>query len=67
MVSVAATVGANRIIRGTAITHPLGDPSRPTEDEGRWREQIVRTSLSALLGEGGSGQVIEPQESNWGS
>jgi glycine reductase complex component B subunit gamma len=60
MVSVATTVGANRVVRGTAITHPLGDPSRPPKDEIRWREQIVRASVQALLAKPVQGEVIDP-------
>ena len=60
MVSVATTVGANRIVRGTAITHPLGDPSRPPDEEARLREHITRVSVEALLARPEEGQVFEP-------
>ena len=62
MITVATTVGANRIVRGTAITHTLGDPSRTPEDERHWREQIVRTALQTLLVAPPEGQVFEPRE-----
>jgi glycine reductase len=60
MVSVATTVGANRITRGTAITHPLGDPARPTQEERAWRRQVLLTSLRTLLLTPEEGQVFEP-------
>ena len=61
MVSVAKTVGANRIVRGTAITHPTGDPTRTPEDEARWRAEIVATGLRTFLAKPDEGLVFEPQ------
>ncbi len=60
MVSVATTIGANRVVRGAAIVHPLGDPTRGPEDEFRWRERITRASLQTLLRTPQEGQVFEP-------
>ena len=62
MVSVATTVGANRIVRGTAITHPLGDPSRPPEDERSLRERIVQAGMDALRATPQAGQIFQPAE-----
>lgn len=61
MVSVATTVGANRIVRGTAITHPLGDPARSPEDERSWRERIVQAGMYALRVTPQEGQIFEPE------
>jgi glycine reductase len=62
MVSVAATVGANRIVRGTAITHPLGDPARPSEDERSLRERIVQAGMDALRVTPQADQIFQPME-----
>ena len=62
MVSVATTVGANRIVRGTAITHPLGDPARPPEDERSLRERIVQAGMDALRVTPQAGQIFQPSE-----
>jgi glycine reductase len=61
MVSVATTVGANRIVRGTAITHPLGDPLRPPEDERSRRERIVQAGMDALRVTPREGEIFEPE------
>ena len=60
MVSVATTVGANRIVRGTAITHPLGDPARSREDERALRERIVQAGMDALRVTPEAGQIFQP-------
>jgi glycine reductase len=59
MPSVAVTVGANRIVTGTAITHPLGDPSLEPEQERAHRKAIVQKALT-LLAERVEGQVVQP-------
>ena len=46
--TIAQMVGANRVLRGTAITHPTGDPSRPPSEEIAVREAIVRRAVEML-------------------
>ena len=46
--TIAQMVGANRIVRGVAITNPTGDPSLGREDEYELRVGIVRRALDML-------------------
>lgn len=48
IVPLAQSVGANRIIAGKSIPHPLGDPSLPPDEEKDLRRRMVRTALNAL-------------------
>jgi glycine reductase len=47
-------VGANRIIRGNGIVHPLGNPDLPPEEEKKLRERILRQAFESLQQEAGS-------------
>jgi betaine reductase len=58
--SVALSVGANRIIRGTAITHPVGEPNRPADRELDYRIALVRQALETLQMRLEGAQVFEP-------
>jgi glycine reductase len=58
--SVALSVGANRIIRGTAITHPAGEPTRPPEREREFRLSLVRQALGTLQMRLEAARVFEP-------
>lgn len=58
--SVALSVGANRIIRGTAITHPTGEPGRPRERERDYRLELVRQALGTLQMRLEAARVFEP-------
>ena len=49
--TIAQMVGANRILRGVAITHPVGDPSLGQRDEHALRVAIVRRALEMLATE----------------
>ncbi len=49
--TIAQMVGANRILRGVAITHPVGDPSLGAPDEHALRVAIVRRALEMLATE----------------
>ena len=49
--TIAQMVGANRILRGVAITHPVGDPSLASHDEHALRVAIVRRALEMLATE----------------
>jgi betaine reductase len=46
--SVAFTVGANRIIRGVAIPHPVGAPSEKPAEELAIRKRLLERALKAL-------------------
>ncbi len=48
IVPISQTVGANRIVPAVAIPYPLGDPSKPCEEEREIRRHIVEKSLKAL-------------------
>lgn len=45
---IPKTVGANRIVPGVAIPHPVGDPTRSPEKEKALRKRIVKEALNAL-------------------
>lgn len=49
--TIAQMVGANRILRGVAITHPVGDPSLGHRDEHALRVAIMRRALEMLATE----------------
>jgi betaine reductase len=46
--TIAQMVGANRIVRGVAITNPTGDPSLEPGDERAMRIALVRRALDML-------------------
>jgi glycine reductase complex component B subunit gamma len=46
--TIAQMVGANRILRGVAITNPTGDPALPPDDERTMRVALVRRALEML-------------------
>ena len=48
MPSIASNVGANRIVVGTAITHPLGAPELAHEQEKALRRRMVEEALEVL-------------------
>jgi glycine/betaine/sarcosine/D-proline reductase family selenoprotein B len=41
-------VGANRIVRGVAITNPFGDPLRGKDAEAALRRRIVERAVEML-------------------
>ncbi len=47
IVPVATALGSNRVVAAKAITHPLGDPSLPAEQELAFRESLVRRAPAA--------------------
>jgi glycine reductase complex component B subunit gamma len=49
--TIARMVGANRILRGVAITNPTGDPSIEPGDERAMRLRLVRRALEMLTAE----------------
>ena len=51
LTSVAMMVGAPRIIRGAGITHPVGNPDLPEEEERKFRRALVEVAIQALTTE----------------
>ena len=48
IVPIAQTVGANRIVKGVAVPHPLGNPVLAPDAEFALRKDILRRALTAL-------------------
>ena len=46
--TIATMIGANRVVRGVAITSPFGDPGRSPAGERALRRRIVERSLTLL-------------------
>ncbi|MBI4493742.1 MAG: hypothetical protein HY690_13200 [Chloroflexi bacterium] len=46
--ALGQSVGANRIVRGKAITNVVGDPNLRPAEERKLRKDLVRTALEAL-------------------
>ena len=60
MTMLAKQIGANRIVTGTKIPHPCGDPTLPEEADQALRREIVQSALSALQTEVSSPTVFIP-------
>ena len=45
---ISMTIGANRILPGMGIPHPLGDPKLSEEDQFQLRKRMVKKALAAL-------------------
>lgn len=48
LVSIAETVGANRIVPTIAIPYPLGDPNTTPEEQWKVRRHRVEVAVKAL-------------------
>jgi glycine/betaine/sarcosine/D-proline reductase family selenoprotein B len=48
MTMVAKQMGANRIVNGTKIPHPCGDPNFSLGNDKTLRQEIVKCALYAL-------------------
>jgi glycine reductase complex component B subunit gamma len=46
--TIATMIGANRVVRGVAITNPFGDPERSPAGEVALRRTIVERALELL-------------------
>jgi glycine/betaine/sarcosine/D-proline reductase family selenoprotein B len=46
--TIATMIGANRVVRGVAITSPFGDPERSPASEVALRRAIVERALELL-------------------
>jgi len=60
--TIATMVGANRVIRGIAITNPFGDPERSPTGELALRRAIVERALTMLETEVEPGTVWDGAE-----
>ena len=49
--TIAQMVGANRVLRGTAITHPTGEPSLAPDDELAFRVEMLERAVEMLATE----------------
>jgi glycine reductase len=49
--TIAQMVGANRILRGVAITNPTGDPALEADEERAMRLALVRRAVDMLAAE----------------
>lgn len=45
---ISMTIGANRIIPGVGIPHPLGDPKLGPEEQYQLRKNMVKKALEVL-------------------
>jgi glycine/betaine/sarcosine/D-proline reductase family selenoprotein B len=57
--TIATMIGANRVVRGVAITYPFGDPGRGPAGELALRRRIVERSLELLEADVEPGTVWE--------
>jgi len=48
MATLAKQMKSNRIVAGTKIPHPCGDPNLPAEADSTLRREIIKTALKAL-------------------
>ena len=48
IVPISLTVGANRILPGIAIPHPLGNPELSPDEEVALRINLIKRALKAL-------------------
>ena len=48
MTSIARQLGAKRIVSGTKIPHPCGDPNLSAQNDKSLRREIVKCALGAL-------------------
>ena len=60
MSMMAKQLGANRLVTGIKIIHPLGDPNLLSEADLALRREIVKTALSALQTEVDSPTIFVP-------
>ena len=54
---IACSVGASRILRGFAITCPVGNPNLTPDDEKSYRRKYVKKALEMLTQPGQKGHV----------
>ena len=60
MSTMAKQLGANRIITGTKIPHPCGDPSLSPEADKALRREIINCAIRTLQTDLGGPTVFTP-------
>ncbi|MBI4318654.1 MAG: hypothetical protein HY675_09205 [Chloroflexi bacterium] len=60
MSMLAKQMRANRVIAGTKLIHPCGDPGLPPEADRALRRRVVETALSALQSDVEGPTVFKP-------
>lgn len=60
MSMMAKQLGANRVVTGTKIPHPCGDPSLPPAADKALRRKIVDCALTALQSDVDSPTIFVP-------
>jgi glycine/betaine/sarcosine/D-proline reductase family selenoprotein B len=61
MTTLAKQMKSNRIVAGTKIPHPCGDPNLPAEADQSLRRKIVTTALNALQSAVSSPTILVPE------
>ena len=59
LIPTAKIIGANRMVQGIAITHPLGDPGISGGEEKSLRKEIVESALALLTQDMQGGNKID--------
>lgn len=62
LIPTAKMTGANRIVQGAGITHPLGNPTSTVEEEKSLRRKILMAALKLLSEKIGVEKVVNPLE-----
>jgi glycine reductase len=57
--TIATMIGANRVVRGVAITHPFGAPERGSAGERALRRRLVERAVELLETDVGRATVWE--------
>jgi len=57
--TIAVMIGANRVVRGVAITNPTGDPTLSAADELALKKTIVSRALEMMEADVPPGTVWE--------
>ena len=57
--TIATAAGANRVLRGIAISTPVGDPLRSHEEERALRERLLSKALDMIEADVEPGSVWE--------
>ena len=61
MAMLGKQIGSNRVVTGTKIPHPCGDPALPEETDRALRKEIVLCSLSTLQTEVSHPTIFNPE------
>jgi glycine reductase complex component B subunit gamma len=57
---VAIQLGVNRVVTGTKIPHPCGDPNLPPENDQELRREIVKCALDAIQTDLSGSKIFVP-------